>query len=125
MRPDVSAGRPNDSQCSTKLQDFFSKHRYGKIVATVRRTWIPVQTRLSIRQVSHSKSRHPDASQHGPDACASDMEIAYIKSTFRTTIPSVQTREAFIWKLLAAEVRLSGQQGTTVRTRIKNRKEFQ
>jgi len=87
-------------------------------------TWIPVQTHLSIRQVLHSKSRRSDASQHGPDECASDMEIAYIKSTVRTTIPLVRTREAFIWKLLAAEVRPFGRQVTTVRTQIENRKEF-
>jgi len=36
------------------------------------------------------------------------MEIAYIKSTVRTTIPPVRTYEAFIWKLLAAEVLPSG-----------------
>jgi hypothetical protein len=39
---DDSAARPNDSQCSIKLQDFFRKHRYGKIDAIVRTTWIPV-----------------------------------------------------------------------------------
>jgi hypothetical protein len=38
-----------------KLQDFFPKHSYGKIAATVRTTWIPIQTRLSIRQVPHSQ----------------------------------------------------------------------
>jgi hypothetical protein len=108
-----------------KLQDFFPKHCYGNIVATVQTTWIPVQTRLSIRQVSHSKSRRPDASQHGPDAHASNMEIVYIKSTVRTTIPPVRTRESFIWKLLAAEVQPSRRHGTTVRTWLKNRKEFQ
>jgi hypothetical protein len=39
-----------------KLQDFFPKHSYGKIAATVQTTWIPVRTCSSIRQVSHSKS---------------------------------------------------------------------
>jgi hypothetical protein len=81
IRLDVSAARPDDSQCLTKLQDFFPKHRYGKIGATVRTTWIPIRTLSSISQVSHSKSILPDASQHGPDARASDMEIACIKST--------------------------------------------
>jgi hypothetical protein len=81
--------RPDDTQCSTKLQDFFPKHKYGKIAAIVR-------MRSSIRQVSHSKSRRPDASQHGLDAQASDMEIGCIQSTVRTTIPLVLTREAFI-----------------------------
>jgi len=79
-----------------KLQDFFPKHKYGKIAATVQTTWIPIQTPSSIRQVSHSKSRRPDTSQHGSDLRASSMEIECIKSTVRTTIPSVQTREAFI-----------------------------
>jgi hypothetical protein len=56
-----------------QLWDFFPKHRYGKIVATVRTMWSPVQTRSFIRQVSHSKSRRPDASLHGLDARASDQ----------------------------------------------------
>jgi hypothetical protein len=87
-----------------KLQDFFPKHSYGKIAATIRMTWIPIRTRSSIRQVWHSKSRRSNARQHGPDARASDMEIACIKSTVQTTIPLVWTHEAFIWKLLVAEV---------------------
>jgi hypothetical protein len=70
-----------------KLQDFFPKHSYGKIAATVRTMWISVWTHSSIRQVSHSKSRRLDASQHGRDARASDMEIACIKSTVWMTIP--------------------------------------
>jgi hypothetical protein len=97
IRPDVSVACLDDSQCSTKLQDFFPKHRSGKITATVR-------MRLSILQVSHSKSRRSDASQHGPDVLASNIEIAYIKSTVRTTIPPVRMQEAFIWKSLAVEV---------------------
>jgi hypothetical protein len=58
-----------------KLQDFFPKHRYGKIVATVRTTWIPVRSSSSIRQVSQFKSRRLDASLHGPDARVSNMEL--------------------------------------------------
>jgi hypothetical protein len=80
-----------------QLQDFFPKHRYRKFVVT------PVRTRSSIRQVSHSKSRRPDASLHGLDARASNMEIACIRSTVRTTIPLVRMREALIWKFLAAD----------------------
>jgi hypothetical protein len=91
-----------------KLQGFFPKHSYGKIAATVRTKWISVRTCSSIRQVSHSKSRRPDVSPLGPDAHASDMEIACIKSTVRTTIPLVRMREALVWKLLAAEVRPFG-----------------
>jgi hypothetical protein len=108
-----------------KLQDFFPKYSYGKIAATVRTTWIPVRTRLSIRQVSQFKSRRLDASQHGPEARTSDMEIACIKSIVQTTILLVRTSEDFLWKLLAANVRPSERQGTTVRTRLRNRKEFQ
>jgi len=51
-----------------QLWDFLPKHRYEKIAATIWTMWIPIQTRSSIRQVSHSKSRRPDASLHGPDA---------------------------------------------------------
>jgi hypothetical protein len=101
-----------------KLQDFFPKHKYGKIAATVRTTWIPFWTRSSIRQVSQFKSRCPEASHHGPDACVSNMEIACIKST-------VGTREASIWKLLAVNVRPSGRQGNTTQTQLSNRKDFQ
>jgi hypothetical protein len=48
------------------LWDFFPKHIYGKIAATVR-------MRSSIRQVSDSKSWRPDGSSHGPYARASDQ----------------------------------------------------
>jgi hypothetical protein len=103
IRPDVSAARLDNTQFSTKLQDLFPKHSCWKIAATVRKTWI-VQTRSSIRQVSQFKSRRPDARYHGPDARASDMEIACIRSAVRETILLVQTREASIWKLLAVDV---------------------
>jgi len=107
-----------------QLQDFLPKHRYGKIAAAVQTMWIPFRTRSYIRQVSHSKSRRPDASLHGPDARASDMEIVCIRSTVRTTIPLVRTYEALIWKLRTTKVRPSGRQGNTVRTRLKSRKNF-
>jgi hypothetical protein len=108
-----------------KLQDFFPKHSYGKITATIRTTWIPVRTRSSIRQVSQFKSRRLDDSPHGPDVRASNMEIPYIKSTVQIIITPVRTRETFILKFLVADVRPSGRQGTTVQTRFRNRKEFQ
>jgi hypothetical protein len=38
IRPKDSAARPDNSQCSIKLHDFFPKHRYRKIAATVRTT---------------------------------------------------------------------------------------
>jgi hypothetical protein len=92
---------------SNQLHDIFSKQRYGKIAATVWTIWIPIKKRSSIRQVVHSKFRHPDISLHGLDARATYMEIACIRSTIQTTIPLVRTRETLIWKLRAAEVRLS------------------
>jgi hypothetical protein len=48
-----------------QLWDFFPKHRYGKIAATVWTMWIPVKTHSSIRQVAHSR---PDDDLHGPVA---------------------------------------------------------
>jgi hypothetical protein len=97
--------------------DFFPKHRYGKIAATVRTMWIPVWTRSSLKQVEHSKFRRLDNSLHGPDARATYMEIACIWST-------VRMREAFVWKLRAAKVRSSGRQGNIVPTRLKSGKNF-
>jgi hypothetical protein len=52
------------------------------------------------------------------------MEIACIKSIVLMTIPLVRTREALVWKLLVAEVRPSGQQGTIVWTWFKSGKNF-
>jgi hypothetical protein len=107
-----------------QLWVFFPKHSYWKFAATVQTMWNLVWTHSSIRQVSHSKSRRPDASQHGLVARASDMEIAYIRSTVRTTIPLVRTREALIWKLLAAEVLPFGRHGNIVRIWLKLGKNF-
>jgi hypothetical protein len=107
-----------------QLWDFLPKYKYGKIAATVRTMWITVRTSSFIRQVSHSKSRRPDTSLHGPDARVSYMEIACVRSTVWTTIPLVRTHGALIWKLGAAEVRPFGQQGNTGRTRLKSGKNF-
>jgi hypothetical protein len=107
-----------------QLWNFFPKHKYGKIAATVRTIWIPVRTLSSIRQVVHSKSRRPDTNLHGPDAQATYMEIVCIRSIIRTTCSMVQTREALIWKLRAAKVRSSRRQGNTIRTPLNSRKNF-
>jgi hypothetical protein len=107
-----------------QLWDFFPKHRYWKIAATFWTMWIPIRPRSSIRQVVHSNFRCPDDIIHGPDARATYMEIACIKSTVRTTIPLLRTREALIWKLRAAEVQPSKQQSNTVQTRLKSGKIF-
>jgi hypothetical protein len=80
-----------------------------------------VRTRFSLRQVCNSNSTVQTPVCHGPDARESNMEITCIKST----ILMVRTREAFIWKLLAADVQPSGRQGNTVRMRVSNRKDFQ
>jgi hypothetical protein len=66
----------NHSLGLDQLWDFFPKHRYRKIVATIQTMWIPVRTRSSIRQVAHSKFRRPDDSLHGPDTRATYMELA-------------------------------------------------
>jgi hypothetical protein len=116
--PNDSAARPDYSQCLIKLQDFFPKPRYGKIVATI---W----TRSSIRRVSQFKSRRSDASHHGPNTRVSNMEIVCIRSTVRTTILLVLKCEASIWKLLAVNVQPFGRQGNIVKTRLSNRKDFQ
>jgi hypothetical protein len=107
-----------------QLWDFFPKHKYGKTAATVRAMWILVWTRSFVRQVVHSKSRHPNVSPLGPDARGSYMEIACIRSTIWTTDPMVRMRQALIWKLRAAKVRPSGRQGNIVWTRLNSRKNF-
>jgi hypothetical protein len=107
-----------------QLWDIFLKHRYGKTAATVRTMWILVRMRSSIRQVADSKFRRPDASLHGPNARATYMEIACIRSTVRTIIPMVWTREALIWKLRAVTVRPSKRLGNTVGTWLKSGKNF-
>jgi predicted RNA-binding protein YlqC (UPF0109 family) len=117
--PDVSAAYPEDSQSLTKLQIFFPKSDMGRLLQLSGRSG------YSLRQVLQFKSRRPDASQHGPDARSSNMEIACIRSAVQTTISLVQTHEAFIRKLLAADVRLSERQCLIVRTWLSNRKDLQ
>jgi hypothetical protein len=108
-----------------QASDFLSKSKYGKIVVTVRTTWIPVRTCYSLRQVRNSNSTVQTPVYHGPDARTTDMEIACRRSTVRTTIPMVRTREALIRKLFAADVRPSGRQCLTAQTRLSKRKDFQ
>jgi hypothetical protein len=61
IRSDDSATRLDTSQYSIKLQ-ILSKFIYGRIDATVRTKWIPVRTRISLRQESQFKFNRPDAS---------------------------------------------------------------
>jgi hypothetical protein len=86
---------------------------------------IQTSGRASIRYGNcvHQINR-PDDHSLGPDARASDMEIACIRSTAQTTIPLVWTHEDLVWKLLAAEVRSSRRQGNTVQTWLKSGKNF-
>jgi hypothetical protein len=105
--------------------DFLSKIIYGKIAETVRTTWIPVRTRYSLRQVRNSNSTVRTPVYHGPDVRMTDMEIACSRSPVRTAILLVRTREAFIRKLLVADVRPSGRQSLTVRTRLSSKKDLQ
>jgi hypothetical protein len=63
--------------------------------------WYPVRTRVSVRQESQFKyDRTSDSC--GPDACASNKEIADSTSTVRTTA-MVRTPALLIWKLRVEE----------------------
>jgi hypothetical protein len=116
------SGRPS---VFDQASDFLSKSKYGKIATTVRTTWIPVRTHYSLREVRNSNSSVRTLVFHGPDARMTYMEIACCISPVRTAILLVRTREAFIRKLLAADVRQSRRQGNTVRMRLSNRKDLQ
>lgn len=130
--PNCSSLHPSERFNSTsgrlslfdQLWDFFPKHKYGKTAATIRTMWIPIRTRSSIRQVVYSKFIRPDNGLHGHDMRASYMEIACIRFIVRTTVFMVWMREALIWKLNAAKVRLSGRQCNIVRTWLNSGKNF-
>jgi hypothetical protein len=109
---------PSSVSRSFELLQLASVQTFQQHVRTILSVW------PSIRQVSHSKFRRLDSSLHGPDARASDMEIACIWSTVQTTIPLVRTCEALIQKLRVAKVRPSGRQGNTVRMWLKLGKNF-
>jgi len=87
-----------------QLWDFVPKHRYGKTAAAVRMMWISIRTCSFIGQVVHSKFNRPDDNIHGPNAQASYIEIADIRSTVRMTTVMVRTRQALIWKLRTTKV---------------------
>jgi hypothetical protein len=122
---DDTVSRPNDPQCSTKASRFLSKTQIwedrcnrpddvdSRPVELIHKASIAIQIQTSGRQSSWSGR-----------ACIK-YGIACIRSTVRTTILLVRTREASIWKLLAANVQPSGCQGNTVRMRLSNRKDFQ
>jgi hypothetical protein len=62
---------------------------------------------------------------HGLEARKVNMEISCWRLTVRTAIPHGPDARSLIWKLLSADVRPSGWQCLTVRTRLSNRKDFQ
>jgi hypothetical protein len=77
--------RPNSIQFLTSIRVSKSRHSYRTTASTVRTMCDPVQMMFSIRQVVHPTFNHPDISLHGPDAHATNMEIADSTSTVRTT----------------------------------------
>jgi hypothetical protein len=108
-----------------QASDFLSKIKYGKITATVRTTWIPIRLRYYLRQVRNSNSIVRTPAYHGPGARMTNMEIMCSRSPVRTAILLVRMHEAFIRKLLVADVRPFGRQCLTVRTRLSNKKDIQ
>jgi hypothetical protein len=101
IRSDVSAARPDDTQCSTCFRISFQNTVMGRSLQPSGRCGFPsgcAHHKASIVFKIQTSGRLSAC----PDACTSDMEIVYIKSTVRTTIPPIRTCEAFIWKLLAA-----------------------
>jgi len=79
----------------------------------------------SISIFSDSTSTVRTSASLGPNARIADMEIACWRIAIRTIIPLGPNAISLIWKLLAADVRPSGRQCLTVRTRLLNRKDFQ
>jgi hypothetical protein len=79
----------------------------------------------SVKEIADSTSTVRTSASHGPDARIADMEIACWRIDVRTFIPLGPNARSLIWKLLVADVRLSGRQCLTVRTRLLNRKDFQ
>jgi hypothetical protein len=90
----------------------------------IRTMCILVQKCSFIRQFVHTKLNGPDDSLHGPDAQASYMKIACIRSTVRTTAVMVRTRQAWIWKMRVAKLQLSWHKGKTIWTWLNSGKNF-
>jgi len=125
IRPDVSAARLDASQYSFSFR-FLSKFQEREDRSTVRTMWYLVRTRVSLRQELQFKYHRPDVrsskkeiadltstvrttAYHGPNARIADMEIACWRIAVRTLIPHGPDVRSLIRKLLAADVRLSGQ----------------
>jgi hypothetical protein len=65
-------------------------------------------------EIAYSTSTVWTNAYHGPDARSSDMEIECWRLTVRTAIPLGPDARSLIWKLLAADVRLSGRLCLTI-----------
>jgi hypothetical protein len=76
-------------------------------------------------EIADSNSTVRTSAYHGPDARIANMEIVCWSSAVRTLIPHGSDERFLLWKLLAADVRPSGRQCLTVRTRLLNKKDFQ
>jgi len=113
IHPDVSAALPDDSWCSTSFR-FLSRTQLWEVRCNRPDDVDSLLDTLIHKASIAFKSKHLDGSPLGSDTCASDMEIVCIRSTVLTTTPLVRTREALVWKLLAAKVRPSGRQSTNV-----------
>jgi len=95
--------------------------------------WYNVRTSVSLgpdaratnMEIADSTSTVQTPASHGPDACIADMEIACWRIVVRTFIPLGPDARSLIWKLLAADMRPSERQCLTIRTRLLNRKDFQ
>jgi hypothetical protein len=76
-------------------------------------------------EIADSTSTVRTSASHGPNARIADMEIACWRIAVRLFIPLGLDALSLIWKLLAADVRPSGRQCLTVRTRLLYSKDFQ
>jgi hypothetical protein len=76
-------------------------------------------------EIANSTSTVWTSASHGPDARIADIEIACWRIAVRTFIPLGPDARSLIWKLLAADVRLSRRQCLTARTWLLNKKDFQ
>jgi hypothetical protein len=103
LHPSGRFSRPSERLSVIELQIFFpkanmgrllqlsrllSKSKYGKIVATVQTTWIPVRMCYSLRQVCNSNSTVQRSVCHGPDAWSLSKEITCSeRAIVRTIVP--------------------------------------
>jgi hypothetical protein len=85
----------------------------SRLDTLIHKASIAIQTQMSVRRSSWSER-----------ACIRNENYVHQINRPDDHPPGPDSR-SLIWKFLAAEVQLSGRQGTTVQTRLKNRKEFQ